>query len=327
MKNKSLRILALMFALVLVITACGGGNSDTSSNGDDTGDGDSEDGNLIGISILAADHGWLAALSYNAEEKIKETGINGKILTSSNINEQASNIDDLIGMNPSVIVLEPHTDEVKNAAQKIVDADIPLVLFDRIVDVDYTSYVTGNNPMVGTVVAEYLGEKLGNEGIIAVHNVPSAGSVSTERVDSFKEVMAEKYPNIELVEFQTASFTQEDGLKSGSDLLTANPKIDAIFSIDDESSLGFLQAIKDAGRTDIKYISGCGGSQAYFKKIDSEEDINLFSATYSPKMIKDAIEVAIEIDKGEKVEKDIYIDPEIVNKDNVANYFDENSPY
>ena len=174
MKNKSLRILALMFALVLVITACGGGNSDTSSNGDDTGDGDSEDGNLIGISILAADHGWLAALSYNAEEKIKETGINGKILTSSNINEQASNIDDLIGMNPSVIVLEPHTDEVKNAAQKIVDADIPLVLFDRIVDVDYTSYVTGNNPMVGTVVAEYLGEKLGNEGIIAVHNVRSA---------------------------------------------------------------------------------------------------------------------------------------------------------
>lgn len=324
MKRKSLKILALLFALLIALTACTG-NGDNKKTGEDEKAG--KDGNVIGISILAADHGWLAALSYNAEEKIKETGINGKILTSNNINEQATNIDDLIGMKPSVIVLEPHTDEVKNAAQKIVDAKIPVVLFDRIVDIDYTSYVTGNNPKVGTIVAEYLGEKLANKGTIAIHNVPSAGSVSTERVDSFKKVMAEKYPDIKLVEFQTASFTQEDGLKSGADLLTANPEIDAIFSIDDESSLGFVQAIKEAGRTDIKYISGCGGSQSYFKKIESEKDIHLFSATYSPKMIRDAIDVAIKIDKGEEVEKDIFIDPEIVNSENVEKYFDEKSPY
>ncbi|KGF05328.1 substrate-binding domain-containing protein [Anaerococcus lactolyticus] len=331
MKGKIKKIIASALMMGLILTSCANnGNKDVKSNdtsSEKVSEKKAEDDGLIGISILAADHGWLAALSYNAEEKVKESGINAKILTSNNVNEQASNIDDLIAMNPSAIVLEPHTDEVKNYAKKIIDAKIPLVLFDRLVDVDYTSYVTGNNPKVGSTVAEYLGSKLDEDATIAVHNVPSAGSVSAERVDNFKKVMKEKYPNIKLVEFQTASFTQEDGLKSGADLLTANSKIDAIFSIDDESSLGFLQAIKDAGRDDIKYISGCGGSQAYFKKIQEEKDIHLFSATYSPKMIKDAIEVATKISKGEKVEKDIFIDPEIVSSENVSDFIDANSPY
>ncbi|MDF9824839.1 ribose transport system substrate-binding protein [Breznakia sp. PF5-3] len=318
---KSLKkLLAVSFAFILIISGCSSGESK-----DDKKEANAD--GPIGISILAADHGWLAALSYNAENTVKELGLDAKILTSSSVSEQAAHIDDLIAMDCSVIVLEPHTDEVEIYAKKIRDAGIKLVLFDRIVDVDYTSYVTGNNPEVGTTVANYLGEKLGGKGTIAVHNVPSAGSVSTERVDNFKKVMKEKYPDIKLVEFSTASFTQEDGLKSGADLLVANKQIDAIFSIDDESSLGFLQAIKDAGRTDIKYMSGCGGSQSYINKIKSETSINLFSATYSPKMIIDAIEMAVKIQKGEKFEKDYYVAPEIINRDNAEDFVDADSPY
>ncbi|MFV0381201.1 MAG: substrate-binding domain-containing protein [Breznakia sp.] len=319
MKNFK-RLLAVSLAFVLIISGCSSKDSK----------GDKKEVNAdgpIGISILAADHGWLAALSYNAENTVKELGLDAKILTSTSVSEQAAHIDDLIAMDCSVIVLEPHTDEVEIYAKKITDAGIKLVLFDRIVNVDYTSYVTGNNPKVGTTVANYLGEKLDGKGTIAVHNVPSAGSVSTERVDNFKKIMKEKYPDIKLIEFSTASFTQEDGLKSGADLLVANKQIDAIFSIDDESSLGFLQAIKDAGRTDIKYMSGCGGSQSYINKIKTEETINLFSATYSPKMIIDAIEMAVKIQKGKDFKKDYYVDPEIINYDNAKDFIDADSPY
>lgn len=312
------KLAMVLITLLLVLSGC------TADNGTDKPG--NEEG-PIGISILAADHGWLAALSYNAENTVKELNLDAKILTSSNVSEQAAHIDDLIALGSSVIVLEPHTDELATYAKKINDAGIKLVLFDRIVDVDYTSYVTGNNPEVGTTVANYLGEKLEGKGTIAVHNVPSAGSVSTERVDNFKKVMSEKYPDMKLIEFQTASFTQEDGLKAGSDLLVANPEIDAIFSIDDESSLGFLKAIKDAGRKDIKYMSGCGGSQVYIDKIKSETEMSLFSATYSPKMIIDAIKVAVKVKNGESVDKDYFINPEIINFDNAADYVDTESPY
>lgn len=306
----------IMLLLTLTLVAC---STPTSGGGKKDGP--------VGIAILAADHGWLAALSYNAQIKVKELNLDHKLLTSSNVNEQSTQIDELIALDSSVIVLEPHTDELAVSAKRIVDAGIPLVLFDRIVDVDYTSYVTGNNPMVGTSTAEYMGEKLGGKGKIAVLNIPSAGSVSTERVDAFQKVMAEQYPDIELVDFQAANFTQEEGLKVGSDLLVQHDHLDAIFSIDDESSLGLLRAIKDAGRTDIKYISGCGGSQTYIDKIKNEEDIHLFSATYSPKMIKDAIDVAVDVKDGKSVEKDIFINPTIISRENADDHIDTESPY
>ncbi len=281
----------------------------------------------LGIIVLEADHGWLAGVSYYAEQKCKELGIDYQIYTSGNVNDQASQIEEAIAEGCAAIVLEPHTDEVSVAAQRIVDADIPLILFDRTVTGDYDAYVAGDNPGIGTESAKVIGEKLEGKGNVVVLNVPSSGVVSTDRVDAFKAEMAASYPEIKLIDITADDFTQENGLKTASDALVANPQIDAIFSIDDESSLGILQAIKDAGRTDIQMLSGCGGCQAYFNKINSETDVSLFTATYSPMMIQDAIATAIDVVNGKTVEKDIIIPPTIVNKDNVADYLDDTSPY
>lgn len=281
----------------------------------------------LGIIVLEADHGWLAGVSYYAEEKCKELGIDYQIYTSGNVNDQASQIEEAIADGCAAIVLEPQTDEVSVAAKRIVEAKIPLILFDRTVIGDYDAYVAGDNPGIGTKSAEVIGEKLGGKGIVAVLNVPSAGVVSTDRVNAFKKEMAANYPEIQLVDMTADDFTQENGLKTASDALVANPQIDAIFSIDDESSLGILQAIKDAGRTDIKMLSGCGGCQAYFNKISTEKEIELFTATYSPMMIQDAITTAIDFVSGKTVEKSIIIPPTIVNAGNVAEYLDDSSPY
>ena len=300
-------------------------DSNTADNNENTSSGP------IAVVVPSADHGWMAGIAYFAEQKCKEMGLeNGsgyKLLTSANVNEQANQIDEVLTQKPSAVVLLPHTDEVSVAAQKIVDADIPLIVFDRKVTGDYDAYVAGDNPGIGTESAKYIGDKLGGAGTVAVLNVPSSGSVSTERVDAFKAEMEKSYPNIKLVDITAASFTQEDGLKAASDALVANAKLDAIYSIDDESSLGILQAISEANRTDVKVLSGAGGGQAYFQKIQASTTPECFTATYSPSMIGDAIEIAQKIVKGEKVDKDNVIAPDIVTKDNVSEFLDENSPY
>lgn len=284
-------------------------------------------GELI-IVIPGAEHGWLAGIAYYAELKAEELEIESyRVVTSSNVNEQASQIDEVLSQDVGAVVLLPHTDELSLAAQKLVDEDIPLIVFDRRVDVDYTAYVAGSNPEIGEETANILGKELEGSGKIAVLNNPSAGSVSYERVDAFKAVMEERYPDIELVDMTVENFTQESGLSVATDMLVANPELDAIFSIDDESSLGILQAIKDSGREDIHFLSGAGGSQAYFQQIGSHDDINLFTATYSPAMIGDAIEAAWKVLNGEEVEKDQIVSPNIVNRDNVEEFLDENSPY
>lgn len=285
----------------------------------------------VGIVVPSADHGWTAALAYYAQQKCKELGLadgDYKLLTAANANDMANQIDQLISLHASVIVLDPLNDQVSVAAQKVTHAKIPLIVFDRKVDADYTAYVAGDNAGMGTASAEYLGGKLGGKGTIAVMNTPSVGSVNSDRVNAFKDEMKSKYPDIKLVDVTESGYTQQAGLKAATDMLVANKQIDAVFSTDDEPSLGILQAVKDAKRTDVKYISGGGGSQSWFNKLQSESDITLFTETYSPSMIGIAIQEAYDLTQGKSItNKENIVAPEFVNKDNVSKYLDANSPY
>ena len=61
-------------------------------------------------------------------------------------------------------------------------------------------------------------------------------------MQGFTDTMAEIAPDVEIIEYATA-FSREDGLKDMADILTANPEIDAVYSLDDETSIGALQAL------------------------------------------------------------------------------------
>lgn len=314
-------ILKLLSATVICTMMAGCGSASTAKKeeaGNDKG--------TIAIITPKAEHGWIAGVTYYAEQKCKELGLDYKTYQSSSVNEQANDIQDAIAAGSKAVVMFPHNDEVSVAAKEIIDEKIPLVVFDRKLDVDYSAYIAGDNSEMGKASAEYIGKALNSEGVVAVENVPSSGSVSTERVNGFKAEIAKNYPNIKLVDFTADGFAQEQGLAAATDLLTSNSKIDAIYSLDDESSMGFLKAIEEAGRKDIKIVAGGGGAQKYFNEISSSS-LNLFTATYSPMMMGDAVELASKILNGEKVEKDNIIKTTIINKDNVKNFLDESSPY
>jgi len=310
-------ILLLVFGMTL--TGCGGQSAPEQEE---------ESAPLIGISLPAADHGWVAAVSYYAEKTAQELGMNYKLVTSSDPNQQASQIEELISMECAAIVLFPHNNELTVAAQKILDAGIPLINFDRKVDVDATCYLAGDNPGIGANGAEYIAEKLGGKGNVVIAHVPAYGSIDVERVDAFKEVIAEKYPDIKIIgDYGAPSSSKEDGLKMMTDILTANPQIDAVYSMDDELSMGLFQAITEAKRTDIKAITGGGGAQDYFDLMQTT-DVNLASALYSPSMISECVKIANDlVNNGVTPEKEIIIPATIVDKANVADYLDADSPY
>ena len=322
---KKFLLIALALILVVGLSACGGGGGGGSQ---DQEPGDEPEQSLIGICVPGADHGWVAAVAYFAEKQAKELGIDYKLVASANTNEQANQIDDLINLGCDTIVLFPHNNELDVAAQKILDAGIKLVNFDRKVDVDATCYLAGDNPGIGVNGAKYIGDKLGGEGKVVIMHVPAYGSIDVERVDAFKETVAAEYPGIEIIgDYGAPSSSKEDGLKTMIDVLTANSQIDGIYSMDDELSLGILQAIKDAGRTDVKVITGGGGAQEYFN-VMKDSDINIASALYSPSMIMQCVIIADNItNKGGSVEKEIILPATIVDKTNVDEFLDAGSPY
>lgn len=286
---------------------------------------------VIGVLAPEVTHGWVAAVAYYAEERCKELKESGEIkdyvfATSGNAEEMTADIDDFLTQNVDAIVAYPQWDGMEASLQRILDANIPLVCFDLEFDLDGYYLVTGDNEDMGVQGANYILDKIGPEGTIIALTVPTAGSVNDLRMAGFYAQMEELEQNWEVIEYAT-QFTREAGLTDMADILVNNPKIDAVYSLDDETSIGALQAIKEAGRTDIKVITGGGGCQEYFNLMPEYEDINVASATYAPNMVEDAVDEALQLLKGETVEQKVVIPTTIVDKENYEEFLDASSPY
>jgi len=319
------KILFVVIAILMATTALAG----CTSTEPETAAPEAEAGKYkVGILAPAVTHGWVAAVAYNAEQRSKELSdeIEYKLYTSSNAEEMTAQLDDLLTWGAQAIVAFPQWEGMEVPIQAAIDKGVVVVNFDIVIDAEGVYRLSGDNRDMGVQGANYIVEKIGTEGKVVMLEVPTSGSVSELRGEGFMTTLAEIAPNMEVVSYAT-KFTREDGLKDMADILTSNPQIDAVYSMDDETSIGALQAIKEANRTDIKVITGGGGMQEYFKMMPENTEIWIQSALYSPAMVRDAVDMAVSILKGETVEPVVVLPTTIVDRDNYTEFLDANSPY
>ena len=306
------KFLAMMLALCMVFAMCATACAE-------------EPEIKVGIAAPDVTHGWVAGVAYYAEKYCVDNGLEYKVSTSADAAEMQAGLEDLVAWGATVIVSFPQWEGMETAMQEIIDAGIPVVNFDLDVDCVGIYKVTGDNYDMGYQSAKYIVEKAGEAANIAVLDVPSSGSVCELRKEGFYDYLDEiGYDQSNIQEFQLESFARSDGLAAAADILEKMPVIDAFYSMDDETSIGTIQAMDDAGRTEIKAITGGGGCQEYFQIIASDEGkaIGAASALYSPAMIQDAIQVAIQLLNGEEVEPVIVIPTTIVSAENVEEFLD-----
>lgn len=282
----------------------------------------------IGVLAPTVTHGWVAAVAYFAEEHCKELGdkISYKIYTSSSTEEMTAHLRELQEWKADAIVAFPQWTGMDEPLRMAMKNGTYVVMFDISIDAKEAYQVSGDNESMGISSASYLIEKLGTNATIAVLDVPSAGSVSALRLKGFKETIAEFAPEMKLLSYET-KFTREDGKRDFAAILAENPHIDGVFSMDDETSIGVLEAIKEAGRTDIKVVTGGGGCQEYFRLMPQYQDIYVQSALYSPSMVKKAVDVAYDLACGKDVSKLTEIPTTVVDRENYMHFLDEKSPY
>ena len=314
------KILTVLVVLAMVLSMCGMTAV-------------AEGQHKIGILAPATTHGWVGGVTYFAQQAADSLDIDYTLLTSSDADEMSSQIEQLIQLGVEAIVVWPQFTGIETAAEMALEKGIKIYNFDMIINVDekYADdmYVlTGDNYGMGVAGAQYIVDKIGTEGKVLVMDVPGSGNVAADRKAGFMDTMAEIAPDMEFIEISTA-FAREDGLNDMADALTANPQIDAVFSMDDETSIGALQAIVEAGRTDVKAITGGGGCQEYFNMMGDEKYAGIWvsSATYAPDMIVSCVENAVKVLEGEDIEHTIVLPTNVVDRDNVADYLNADSPY
>lgn len=323
------------------------------------------EGDAKHIYVLTApeDHGWTGSVATFAKEKIEEVNDAGtysaELITSADAAEQIVNIEDIIaaGEDNIAVVIQPIDDTVQSAIQQLVDAEIPYVAFDRIIEGvadSAVSNVKGDNEGIGAACAAYYTEQGLKPGDAVYVYEGDTSSVTTLRDGGFT-----KYLTGEL-EYEGKTIADdakwsEDDLKSitysgamnwsRSDTKTSfesllgdasNADIKWFYAEDDELAMGILEALQGGGIDDATkekflgntpYLTGCGGLDELYAVLRGESftDIadkfgGIVSVTYSPAMIQTAIQDMVDYLDGNDVEQDHVIACEIVNKDNVKDY-------
>lgn len=313
------KIIALLLAFVLILCSFAGCAKEEKIDA------------KIGLAASAATHGWVAGVSYYAEKYCEEKGIEYNLTTSADASEMEKNLNSLVEWGAQAVVICPQWSGMEDAVQSVIDKGIPVVSFDFDIDCGGVYKVTGNNYDMGYQCAEYITGKAGESAVIAMLTVPSAGSVSQLREQGFRDYLSEKnYDTKNIITVEEKSFSRDEGYNDMKKLLAENEHIDAVFSMDDEISIGVVKAITESGRTDIKAVTGGGGMQEYFNMISDADyaNLGLASALYSPSMVIDAINTAADLCNKKSSSKVVVIPTTIVSADNVNEYIDpENTVY
>jgi ribose transport system substrate-binding protein len=288
----------------------------------------------IGVSIPAADHGWTSGVVFHAERVAKalmaeHPGLNVIVKTSPDAASQANAVQDLTTQGIDALVILPSDpDPLVNAIKEVKAKGKFVALVDRAPSVNDNSvrdlYVAGNNPALGQVAGEYIKAHTPDAQVVVIRGLPIP--IDQQRQDGFDKGIAGS--SIKVLDRQFGNWNRDDAFKVMQDYLTKYPKIDVVWTQDDDMAVGVLQAIDQAKRTDIKYVIAGAGSKDMVKKVMDGDKLIPVDVLYPPAMIGTALELTAANFYGQvPVSGNYILDATLVTKDNAKNFYFPDSPF
>lgn len=322
MKRKAISVLLAAMMVTTLAVGCGnkGGGSDDSS---DKGSSDSgSDLITVGFSQVGAESDWRTANSESMKETFSKD--NGYKLIFDDAQQKQENqitaIRNFIQQDVDYIVLAPVTetgwDTVLKEAQ---DADIPVIIVDRMVDVSddslYTAWVGSDFKLEGQKASAWLKAYAEAKGMSEVNIAHIQGTIGASaqigRTEGLEEAAKENGWNI--VDQQTGEFTQAKGQEVMESMLKKHDNINVVYCENDNEAFGAIDAIEAAGKKvgpdgDILVMSfdttNAGLTDTLSGKIICNTECN---PLHGPR-VQEIIE---KLEAGEEPDKIAYVDEEM----------------
>ena len=257
---KKRKLLGLILSVVMVVTmlgGCGGASNNKTSSGDG-GSGDGNDLITVGFSQVGAESDWRTANTESMKSTFTEA--NGYRLIFDDAQQKQENqlkaIRNFIQQEVDYIVLAPVTESGWDAVLKEEkDADIPVIIVDRMVDVSddslYTAWVGSNFKLEGQKACAWLkayqdAKKIDKINIVDIQGTIGA-SAQIGRTEALNEAV--KANGWNLLAQQTGEFTQAKGQEVMESMLKQYKDINVVYCENDNEAFGAIDAIEAAGKT------------------------------------------------------------------------------
>lgn len=327
---------AILASIALLAGCTGSGADEDVVDGGTSSEENAESGDtvVIGFSGPAADHGWLGAINSGALAAAEQfDDVELRVAEGTNdVNAQIAAVETFINDGVDAIVLLPSDGAaLTNVAIEAMQAGIPVINVDREFSSPFAARTTilGDNYGMGVSAGTYICEQLGDNPDAIVAEIAGIDSLplTQDRSAGFADALEDC--GLEVSARVAAEFTVASGEAVTSQLLSANPQIDAIWNHDDDQGIGVLAAIEAAGRDEFFMVGGAGSRNA-MDAIAADDSVLKATIIYPSTQAADGIALARLIAQAKtmsdlvtpSVANRIVLDAPVVTKENVDQFID-----
>ena len=288
----------------------------------------------VGFSQVGAESDWRTANTESMKSTFSEE--NGYELIFDDAQQKQENqltaIRNFIQQEVDYILLAPVTETGWDTVlQEAKDADIPVIIVDRMVDVSddslYTTWIGTDSLLEGRKAAEWLNAYTTAKGIDAkdVNIVDIQGTIGSTAQIGRSKGLEEGVDNYgwNLLAQQSGEFTQAKGQEVMESMLKQYDNINVVYCENDNEAFGAIDAIEAAGKTvgsdiangEIMVISfdttNAGLTDTLAGKITCDVECN---PLHGPR-VQEIIE---KLEAGEDVDKQAYVEEEMFAADDTV---------
>jgi ribose transport system substrate-binding protein len=236
---------------------------------------------------------------------------------NNDVSTQASQVDSLINQGVDAIIVVPaQADSLAPQVAAAKAKNIPILAVNAALESkELSGNVQPDDVAAGAQEMQMMADRLGGKGNIVVLQGPLGGSGEINRGKGIDQVLA-KYPDIKVLAKDTANWKRDEAVNKMKNWISSfGPQINGVVAQNDDMGLGALQALKEAGRTDVPIV-GIDGIEDGLNAVKSGEFIGT-SLQNGTVELSAGLAVADALVKGEQVKTDaVYVMPAIT-KDNV----------
>lgn len=282
--------------------------------------GNRSDDYIIGVSQCSEDS-WRQKLKEELEMATYfNEGVTLRFVSANDDSRlQERQIDSLASSGIDLLIVSPNqVDLLSEEIEKVYDAGIPVILFDRKTNSSkYTAFVGADNFQIGEMIGHCLAEKIGGRGNVLEIGGLNGSSPAQERHEGFAKAIGQ-YPGIRIVGFENGDWTEESGEKAMDRLLkNYDGPVSAVFGGNDRMAIGARKAMQKAGRdrSDIMYF-GVDALPSADGGIRQVADSALTASAIYPTHGAELMLLALDILRGKEYSRETIMRSSIVTHEN-----------
>jgi ribose transport system substrate-binding protein len=231
---------------------------------------------------------------------------------------QRSHVEELVSQKVDLIIISPReAAALTKPVAQAYEAGVPVIVLDREVLGDkFTCFIGADNRRIGRAAGEWVRQTLGGKGRIVELEGLMTSTPGQDRHTGFREGLgAAKNPGLEVIFEADMQWLEPNARREMESALARFPKIDLVYAHNDPGAHGAWLAARAAGREkDMRFVGIDALPHEGLRYVRQ----GILDATFEyPTGGAEAVETALRILAGEKVEKKIVLGSRLYTRANV----------